>query len=359
MTIYHSLQKQLDQDLTVALATIVRVRGSTPREVGAQMIIHPLGKHIGTVGGGCGEADVIRAGLDVIGDGRARIVRIDLTEGISMESLGVCGGTLDVLIERRQPHDPEQRALLDALVQAIDARQSVAVVTGLPGWNEADGPPISRALFTEAGAGIQSTLDPALNSSVAQAASQALARRAHAQIDVAHAAGVEQFFIQTLAQPAHLIIVGAGHIAVPLAEIAHIADFQVTVLDDRPLYANRERFPQAERVIAGPFQEELIRLRGARAAFDAHTYVVLVTRGHQHDVACLLEILDDPVAYIGMIGSRRRIRAVFDLLEKGQGIPAEKFARIHAPVGLSINAQTPAEIAVAIMAEIIAVKRRG
>lgn len=104
---YSQLQKLLDEGLTVAVATIVRVKGSTPREVGAKMIIHPYGKHVGTVGGGCGEADVIRTGLDVLADGQPRIVRIDLTEPISMQSMGVCGGVLDVFIERWAPDDEQ------------------------------------------------------------------------------------------------------------------------------------------------------------------------------------------------------------------------------------------------------------
>ena len=99
-TFYRYLQGMLDEEQPVAVATIVEAKGSVPREVGAKMIIHPLGRHVGTVGGGCGEADVIRAGLDVIEDGLPRTVHVDLTEDISMESLGVCGGVMDVFIER-------------------------------------------------------------------------------------------------------------------------------------------------------------------------------------------------------------------------------------------------------------------
>jgi xanthine dehydrogenase accessory factor len=102
-TFYHQLQSLLNDGLSVAVATIVNVKGSTPREVGAKMIIHPYGRHVGTVGGGCGEADVIRASLDVLADGQPRTVRIDLTEPIAMQSLGVCGGILDVFIERWAP----------------------------------------------------------------------------------------------------------------------------------------------------------------------------------------------------------------------------------------------------------------
>ena len=102
-TFYNQLQALLDDGLTVAVATITQVKGSTPSEVGAKMIIHPYGKHVGTVGGGCGEADVIRAGLDVIQDGTPRTVHVDLTDAISMQSLGVCGGIMDVFVERWAP----------------------------------------------------------------------------------------------------------------------------------------------------------------------------------------------------------------------------------------------------------------
>lgn len=109
---YAQLQKLLDEGLNVAVATIVQVKGSTPREVGAKMIIHPYGRHVGTVGGGCGEADVIRAGLDVLTDGQPRTVRIDLTEPISMQSMGVCGGVLDVFIERWASDDEQAQGEL-------------------------------------------------------------------------------------------------------------------------------------------------------------------------------------------------------------------------------------------------------
>jgi xanthine dehydrogenase accessory factor len=185
----------------------------------------------------------------------------------------------------------------------------------------------------------------------------ALAARKARSVEYRAGDGMLQLFIDVQAPPPQLLIVGAGHIAAPLAEIGRICDFEVTVLDDRPQYANRQRFPTADRVIAGAFAEELPRLRHGRQTFDENTYLVLVTRGHQYDVACLLEVLDDPVAYIGMIGSQRRIRAVYELLEREQAIPPQKFDRIHAPIGLAIGAQTPAEIAVCIMAEIISVQR--
>ncbi len=250
--------------------------------------------------------------------------------------------------------------VLNALIESENRRESVALVTVTAGegshavlagrhlvvWAD-DRPPVGDLVL------------PAWQDELVAAAQAALAERRHRQVRFAGEHGAVTIFVEVRAQPYHLIIAGAGHVAVPLAAVAALCDFTVTVLDDRPQYANAQRFPAADRVIAGPFREELRKLRGDRPAFDPATCLVLVTRGHQHDVDLLLEVLDDPLAYIGMIGSRRRIRAVYELLERERGIPRAKFDRVHAPIGLDIGAQTPAEIAVAILAEMIDVVRGG
>jgi xanthine dehydrogenase accessory factor len=151
-----------------------------------------------------------------------------------------------------------------------------------------------------------------------------------------------------------LLIVGAGHVALPLAQLGKLIDFDVIVLDDRPRYANPERFPMADQVLARPFRETL-----REWPIDNDTYIVLVTRGHTHDVDALLEVIDSPARYIGMIGSKRRIKGVFALLEKEQGLDPAKFDRVYAPIGLDIGAENPAEIAVSIIAEIVNVYRGG
>jgi xanthine dehydrogenase accessory factor len=249
--------------------------------------------------------------------------------------------------------------ILGAILAALDQRRAVALVTATAGTG-VFAEQVGRRLVIWSGQAQPALGDLAvqdLQERVLDDARAALALRTPGSVEYEAGSNRLQLFIDVQAPPAHLLIVGAGHIAAPLAEIGRICDFEVTVLDDRPQYANRQRFPSADRVIAGAFTEELRRLRRGQPSFDEDTYLVLVTRGHQYDVGCLLEVLDDPVAYIGMIGSQRRIRAVYKLLEREQGIPPEKFDRIHAPVGLDIGAQTPAEIAVCIMAEIISVQR--
>lgn len=251
--------------------------------------------------------------------------------------------------------------ILHALTDSIDRRESVALVT----VTAATGP-FAAALGRDATLWPETGRNPVGSLELGNLTDRALAdarqvirEKSPRHLHYTEADGAVSLFVDVQQRPPHLIVVGAGHIAVPLAAMAKLSEFQVTVLDDRPQFANTPRFPTADRVIAGPFRAELDRLRQGKAAFDDDTYIVLVTRGHQYDVESLLEVLDDPLAYIGMIGSRRRIRAVFELLEKEQSIPPSKFDRVYAPVGLNIGAITPAEIAVCILAEIINVMRGG
>jgi xanthine dehydrogenase accessory factor len=250
--------------------------------------------------------------------------------------------------------------LLQALLASLEAREAVALISVTHATGVYDGTVGQHSLFWLAvdrkPLGDLGLGD--LRDEIYEDAREALIDREHRHLTYTRPDGEVKVFVEVQVQPSHLIIVGAGHIAVPLASIAATCDFAVTVLDDRPQYAHPARFPTAKQVIAGPFRAELAALRET-VGLDKHTYIVLVTRGHQHDVDCLVEVLDDPLAYIGMIGSQRRIRAVFELLEQEQGIPPEKFDRIFAPVGLDIGARTPAEIGVCIMAEIINHMRHG
>lgn len=167
-------------------------------------------------------------------------------------------------------------------------------------------------------------------------------------------AGVE-LYVERVHPPAELVIVGAGHIAQPLARLGSLLDYRVTVVDDRPDFARRERFPEADRVVVVDFDDPF-----AGIAITRRTHIVLVTRGHRYDYDCAraLARMGAEPAYLGMIGSRRRIRAAFEQLAR-EGMPAEWLARVHAPLGLDIGAETPAEIAVAIVAEMILAARGG
>lgn len=347
--IYAELAGFLAAGETVAVATIIEVRGSVPREVGAKMIIHPLGRHVGTVGGGCGEADVIRTALDVMQTGEPAIVHVDLTEDISMQALGVCGGIMDVFLEQvggaevtARPMAPERIAALQASMRSRASVALATVVSGASAGQEAviwlDRPPLGELGLGEHEA------------QVVADAQAALRTRQHKLLK--YDAG--SVFVEVQHRAPEMIIVGAGHIALPLAQLAAMCDFAVTVLDDRPAFVTEERFPTAHRRLAAPLRETVREL-----PVDLDTYIVLVTRGHSHDVECLLEVLERPVGYIGMIGSQRRVDAVFQLLTEEMGIAREKLDRVYAPIGIAIGARTPAEIAICIMAEVVNVLRNG
>jgi xanthine dehydrogenase accessory factor len=166
--------------------------------------------------------------------------------------------------------------------------------------------------------------------------------------------GKVEVFFEVLPAPPKLIVVGAGHIAVPLVKFAKLLDFHVTVLDDRILFANRERFPDTDEIRVGDMAAELKGL-----PLTPSTYIVLITRGHKYDEPCLREIVHSQAKYIGMIGSRRRIKALFEKFRNEEKIAEEILQRVYAPIGLDIATETPEEIALSIMAEIVKVRRGG
>lgn len=173
-------------------------------------------------------------------------------------------------------------------------------------------------------------------------------------LDLPEGGGKLEIFFEVMPAPPKLIVVGAGHIAVPLVKLAKVLDFHVTVIDDRLLYANRERFPDADEVVVGDMAQMLKEM-----AITPAYYIVLITRGHAYDEPCLRVVLPSRAKYIGMIGSRRRIKACFQRFRDQDKVSEELIERVYAPIGLDIATETPAEIALAILAEVVKVRRGG
>jgi len=173
-------------------------------------------------------------------------------------------------------------------------------------------------------------------------------------LDIPDAGGRLQIFFEVMPVSFKLIVVGAGYIVVLLAKIAKVLDFHVTVIDDRLLYANRERFPDADEVLVGDMAQMLKEM-----TITPSCYIVLITRGHKYDEPCLREIIHSQAKYIGMIGSRRRIKACFQRFRDEEKIAEEMIERVYAPIGLDIATETPAEIALSILGEVIKVRRGG
>lgn len=162
-----------------------------------------------------------------------------------------------------------------------------------------------------------------------------------------------QVMLEVHERPATLVVIGGGHVGKALSMIGHLCGFSVEIVDDRPEYANEERFPEADKITTGYFEEVLDGY-----PIDANTYIVCVTRGHRHDETSLRMVAESDAAYVGMIGSARRVRAVLQHIAE-EGVAQEAIERVYTPIGLDIGAETPEEIAVSIMAEIVMVRRGG
>ncbi len=339
--IYEEIEAQLQAGNPVAQATVIKTRGSTPRKEGSTMLVKVDGKLVGTIGGGCGEAGVIQKAKLSLLDGKVREDLADLTEDISIESEAVCGGTLRVFIEPWQP-DPASIALARRLIELSDGREQVVLHQIVKDSGDSE-PLARRAIFDGEGKAIFTNVPPGVKL-------PATPERKPHQLKTVD--GYE-IYTERWDPVSTLVIVGAGHIAEPLDALARMVGFRTVVVDDRRLFANRERFPEATQVVCGPILEVCRQIE-----LSPHHYFVLVTRGHTLDMDALRVLIDrgEKIAYIGMIGSKRRVSAVFQLLEE-EGYGRELFSDVYSPIGLNIGAETPPEIAVSLMAEIVSVCR--
>jgi len=362
--IWSEAVRTLERNQPFALATVINVRGSTPREVGAKMIVREDGQ-VGTIGGGCGEAEVFRKARLLLEEGAgARLAEVDLTGDFDQQEIGTCGGIMDVFIDLWAPADlPIARRLADS----AEHNRPAALLTVIDPGVRSEAPIGAKSVVDPSGAilGAKSGAETigfgstALNQ-FADRAADATAELLEVGSDgglkpVTHIEpnGAPRLFLDPITGAQRLIIVGAGHIAQPLCELGAMLGFHVTVIDDRASFANRERFPRADVIVARPFTAAIESLR-----LDRHCYLISVTRGHAFDEEVVRAALRQPGCFIGMIGSKRRSRAMLSRLAE-DGIDPALLDEIHAPLGLDIGAETPEEIAISIIAEIIRERRTG
>ncbi len=329
-------QTELAAGRPVVRAVIVKAWGSTPREVGADMVFSTKGDLWGTVGGGCGEAEVYELAQELLADpdgSEGALLHVDLTENPADGGDKVCGGRFDVLLHRLAPecHRQTLAESREALDRGLPIRWSTDIGRQGPGFWKSN--PVLRL---DVSPSLSLTLDPSVDEPGWEVGADG-----------------RQVFSESFGHVLRLVIVGAGHIARPLCRLAADVGYGVSVLDDRSDYAQDHFFPDAEQVVAGDYASELLRL-----AAGPLTSVVLVTRGHKHDQDCLRLLVETPLQYLGMIGSQRRIDAVFAELRE-EGVPLEVLRGVQAPLGLDIGARTPAEIAVSIVAQMIKFRREG
>jgi xanthine dehydrogenase accessory factor len=330
MDIYETVDEYLSRGKAGTLATIVTKLGAAPREEGAKMFVGDDGKFYGTVGGGCMEAEVWQEARKVMKTGEAKLFHYRM-DGRQVEDEGMlCGGNIDIFLEPVV----EKYQDLYRTAGALGKRGKRAILVTRFG----------KDLFTK-------TLMDAYGGLWGDEIGDEDKKRYEPWLGERRPAVVDgETVIEPIRITSDVYIFGAGHVSQYLSQAAKMVDFNVVVIDDREVFANKERFPEADRVMVAEFEEIFDHLD-----FTGNEYVVIVTRGHKHDALVLERALSRKTKYIGMIGSRRKVKIVLDYLkEKGFGEEAVK--GVHAPIGIDINSETPQEIAISIVAELIKVR---
>jgi xanthine dehydrogenase accessory factor len=329
----------LDAGEDFALVKLTGDRGSTPRAAGAEMLVLRDGSIAGTIGGGLLELTMMREAAGVLETRRSRVVDLRLAgKDLASDEEMVCGGAAEVLITYVPPRDPALAEVVAAVKAARAARRRAWLFTILPA--EAGGP-VEVCLLHDDGAvtGARPCEPRVLRTAVGK-----IAVHGSTTLPDGRAVLVEQVEV-----PPTAVICGGGHVGRAVVPVALGAGFAVTVLDDREEFADPRRFPGA-RTVLGPFQGALERI-----GVDEGSYVVIVTRGHTHDMDVLVQALRTAARYVGLMASRsKHARMVAALREAGLGEDALR--RVHSPIGLDIGAETPAELAVSIVAEMIRVR---
>ncbi len=322
----------------VAYTALVETRGSTPQKAGAAMLVFEDGSQAGTLGGGCVEAEVKRRALQVLDQGQAELLSFKLDSDYGWDDGLICGGRMTMLVDPIRSRDDLGyfRTFAELLGRGSGCTEAIVLDAEKAGGGQS----ADRFLFDDSGIQMASRgSDSPATAVVGSLQPLAVRRRPYIAAGASFMPQLERF---------RLLIVGAGHIGQRVAELAASVGFDVWVVDDRAECCNPERFPTAKRLLVGPIDSALSGLE-----IGENTFCVIVTRGHNHDEEALYHLVETPARYVGMIGSRRKIKLIFeDLL--GEGISRETLSRVHAPLGFEIGSQSVPEIAISIVAELVA-----
>jgi len=323
------------------LVTLVSKQGSAPRSAGARMLVRRDGTIAGTVGGGLLEATVMREAADVLATGASRVTAVDLGGPSVGSAEMICGGATLLLVACVSPGDAELAAVLEALRAAVAGDRPARLFT----FFTADPGPtdVAYCLLPEGG-------DPVGAAPLAPAGLEALAGESlrHGLVTLPDGRALT---VETVVPPVTVVVCGAGHVGQALAPAATAAGFRVVVLDDRAEFASAARYGESAEVrVLESFDDALAQLD-----VTPHTFVVIVTRGHAHDYTVLTQALRSRAGYIGLMGSSAKRAKVFTAL-RDDGFSEHDLERVFTPIGLAIGAETPAELAVSITAELIKVR---
>ena len=338
--VFGEAEKLLGKGEPFVLATVVRTKGSTPQKPGAKLLIRRDGSTVGTLGGGCVEADIWAEARTILDENLGlQLRRFVLNEEIAAKDGLVCGGNMDILIDPIADQ-PEMEDYVHEILAAYHGQGDRALAT-----LTSQG---SGKLFIRAdGSTVGSLGAPDRDAKAVEAAIELMPKGRERWVESADGASI---YVETFTNPTTVVIAGGGHVGKAIYTMAKFVGFKVIIVDDRPQFANEERFPDADEIVIDDFDKGLRSLN-----LTPNCYVIVATRGHKLDDVALAEAARSNAGYVGLLGSRRKAVMIFrDLLR--QGISEERMRQIHAPVGLDLGGRTPDEIAVSIVAEIVAIK---
>jgi xanthine dehydrogenase accessory factor len=344
MLIYERLTELMAQGRSCALATLVATSGSSPQNAGAKVLFLPNGQIIGTIGGGCMEAEARRIGLECLRKKTTKLFDLRLDDDFGWDDGLICGGSVRIFINPYPERcAPVYRAALDAAAQ----RERVVLCTFLQG----ETPPPGTALLLDAQGRVVAKPPTLEREPEALGAAVAAALESGREKVLALSEGVSVYLEPILPRPT-LVIAGAGHIGAAVAQIGALCGFEVVIVDDRPDLCNPQRLPFVDRAVV----EDIPRFV-RDFPINEDTYIVIVTRGHRHDAHVLRECIHSRAKYIGMIGSKRKITVIYEEMLREGLATKEALRRVHSPMGLALGDREVGEIAVSIAAELVAVRR--
>lgn len=319
-SLFHHMARLRSSGSLFAVATVVRTHGSTPQVAGAKLVLDDAGNFVGTLGGGCVEADAILAARDVLAHGGRSLRAYELTEDLAWNSGLVCGGTMWILAERGDDAlTIEGRDVLPDLVRAASGEsQPLAIKTVMRRVDAKHREFVARSIETVDGAPTPRVMR--LSDDTDQ-------------------------LVDVISGKPRIVIAGGGHVSLAIYQQAMLLGFDVTILEDRPNFAGKERFPGATVIEAD------VAASIAAMQFGWHSFLVIATRGHKMDGDCALAAVRSDAKFIGLLGSRRK-KVLIDQMLRDEGVSDARIAAIRSPVGLNLGGRTPAEIALAVLAEI-------
>ena len=343
--LFEHLDRLRSAEGKVALATLVNTRGTTPRKEGAKMLVGEGGRVLGSVTiGGCVDAQVIEESASVLAAQTPRLLELNLGDEEAWEIGLTCGGTIEVFVEPVDLGAPADAtlAVYERLRAHAESGGRGAALTRLEAPHHR-----AKMIFLDSGVHEGTLGDAGLDAAATAPAGAAIRAGKSSTLTVEGT----RIFAEVFVPPSILLVVGAGHVAMPLVTIAAVLGFKTVVIDGRPRFATRERFPGVDELKVG-IPSELVQT----VPLIASTALVLVAHDYKYALPVLRHALGTPVGYVGLLGSSRRGLAILDLLRE-DGVAEEGIARVHVPIGLDLGAQSAPEIALAVLAEVLAVQR--